>query len=99
MNRLALSHDALGLGKQLPDTETPAVERLSELDIPMLVVLGTHDLPYFNAAADYMVDNTPYTRKVLIEDAAHLANMEHPDRFQKIVRSFLDEISHLTQPT
>jgi pimeloyl-ACP methyl ester carboxylesterase len=99
MNRLALSHDAQGLGKQLPDTEIPAVERLSDLDIPMLVVVGTQDLPYFNAAADYMVDNTPSTRKVLIEDAAHLANMEHPDQFQKIVRSFLDEISRFAVTT
>jgi pimeloyl-ACP methyl ester carboxylesterase len=93
MNRLALSHDSQGLGKQLPDTDTPAVERLSELDIPVLVVVGKHDLPYFHAAADHMVDNIPSARKIVFEDSAHLVNMDHPDRFQKTVRTFLDEIS------
>ncbi|MEJ2620824.1 MAG: alpha/beta hydrolase [Candidatus Thiodiazotropha sp.] len=82
-----------GMDKQLPDTDTPAVERLGELDIPVLVVVGEHDKPFSQAAADYMVDNIPSIRKVITEDAAHLANLDHPDRLQKAVRSFLDEIS------
>jgi pimeloyl-ACP methyl ester carboxylesterase len=94
MNRLALSHDDRRLGKRLPDTDTPAVERLGELDVPVLVVVGEHDIPYSQAAADYMVENIPFSRKVVMEGAAHLANMDHPGRFQGAVRSFLDEISH-----
>ena len=93
MNRLALSHDAQGLGKQLPDTHTPAVERLCDLDIPVLIAVGEHDIPYSQAAADYMVDNILSARKVIIEDAAHLANMDNPDQFLRIVRSFMDGIS------
>jgi pimeloyl-ACP methyl ester carboxylesterase len=94
MNRLALSHDAQGLGKQLPDTDTPATERLGELDIPVLLVVGKHDLPYVHAAADDMLDNIPSAWKVIFEDAAHLANMDHPHRFQKTLRTFLDKILH-----
>jgi pimeloyl-ACP methyl ester carboxylesterase len=30
-------------------------------------------------------------RKVIIEDAAHLPNMDHPEEFQKIVKSFLEK--------
>ena len=40
MNRTALSHEAKGLGKRVPDTEVPAVERLSELTVPVLVIVG-----------------------------------------------------------
>ena len=92
MNRIALSHGAKGLGKRLPDTETPAVVRLSELQIPVLVMVGAHDTPYILAAADYMLEKIPSAQKVIIEDAAHLPNMDHPEEFQQIVTEFLDGV-------
>lgn len=92
MNRLALSHEAKGLGERLPNADPPAAERLDELELPVLAVVGEHDEPYSLAAADYMLDNIPSARKVILEDAAHLPNMDHPDRFQRAVRSFLDEV-------
>ena len=90
MNRDALAHEAKRLGKRLPDTETPAAERLSELNIPVLILVGAHDTPYILAAADYMVDKLPSCQKVIIEDAAHLPNMDHPGEFQQIVTEFLE---------
>jgi pimeloyl-ACP methyl ester carboxylesterase len=94
MNRTALSHEALGLGKRLPDTQTPAFDRLRDVKVPVLVIVGVHDTPYILAAADYMVEKLPAAQKVVIEDAAHLPNMDHPHKFQKIVESFLKELSH-----
>jgi pimeloyl-ACP methyl ester carboxylesterase len=64
-----------------------------ELKIPVLVIVGEHDIPYLQAAADYMVENIPSARKVVLPDAAHLSNMDHPAQFQRVVRSFLDEIA------
>ena len=93
MNRLGLLHDSKGLGKLLPNTITPAAERLAELEIPVLVVVGEHDLPYSHAAADYIVANASNARKVILEDTAHLANLDHPERFQSAVQSFLHEIN------
>lgn len=92
MNRLALSHEAKGLGKRLPDTDTPGAERLQALEIPVLMVVGKHDEPYSLAAADHVVEKVPTARVVIIEDAAHLANMDQPDEFQRTVSSFLDEV-------
>jgi pimeloyl-ACP methyl ester carboxylesterase len=92
MNRNALSLDAKGLGTRLPDTEVPAVERLSELHVPVLVIVGAQDIPYMQAAADYMVGNTPSARKETIEDAAHLANMDQPREFRRLVTAFLESI-------
>jgi len=90
MNRLALSHEAKKLGERLPDIETPSAERLGELAIPVLVIVGANDVPYLQAAADHMIANIPSARKVVMQDAAHLCNMDHPEEFYGIVKTFLD---------
>jgi pimeloyl-ACP methyl ester carboxylesterase len=92
MNRLGLAHDARHLGKRVPDTQVPAVRRLNELRLPVLVVVGVHDTPYILAAADYMVERIASARKVVLDDAAHLPNLDHPEVFQKAVNDFLDSL-------
>ncbi len=92
MNRLALQHESKKLGDQHPDTETPAVERLDQLRVPLLVIVGEHDIPYAHAAADHVVERIPSARKTVLADAAHLPNMDHPEVFQRAVRAFLDEV-------
>ncbi len=94
MNRQGLSHDAKQLGKRLPNTQVPAVEGLNKLHTPMLVIVGAHDTPYMLAAADYMMEKIPSARKVIIEDAAHLPNMDQPDEFRSMVTAFLDSLPH-----
>jgi len=93
MNRKALDYEARGLGKRLPNTEIPAFDRLADLHIPVLIIVGAQDTPYILAAADYMVEKIPSARKVRMEDAAHLPNMDHPDEFQTIVKTFLEGLS------
>jgi pimeloyl-ACP methyl ester carboxylesterase len=93
MNRIALSHEVKQLGKRLPNTQTPAFDRLGDLDIPVLIIIGAQDTPYILAAADFMVEKIPSARKVVIADAAHLPNMDHPREFQRIVKDFLGSLS------
>ena len=93
MNRTALDHEAKELGKRLPNTETPAFDRLTDLNIPVLVIVGAHDTPYILAAADYMQEKLPSAQKAQIQDAAHLPNMDHPHEFQTIVKTFLEGLS------
>ena len=92
MNRIALTHQSKQLGKRLSNTKTPAVERLNELNVPVLAVLGADDIPYMHAAADYMVREISSVRKETIENAAHLPNMDQPDKFQHIVMDFLEDL-------
>ena len=94
MNRQALSHEVKGLGKRLPNTQAPAFDRLGDLKIPVLVIVGAHDTPYILAAADYMIEKIPSARKVTIQDAAHLANMDQPDEFQAAVANFMKGLSY-----
>jgi pimeloyl-ACP methyl ester carboxylesterase len=93
MNRIALAHEVKQLGKRLPNTESPAFARLESLNLPVLVIVGTHDTPYILAAADYMTEKLPSAQKVIIEDAAHVPNMDHPHEFQRIVQEFLKNLS------
>ena len=93
MNRKALSHEVRQLGKRLPNTQSPAFDRLTALDIPVLVIVGAHDTPYVLAAADYMIEKLQSARKVIIKDAAHLPNMDQPHEFQGIVKAFLEGLS------
>ena len=93
MNRIALSYEVKNPGKRLPNTDTPAFDRLGDLNIPTLVIVGAHDTAYMLAAADYMEEKVRLARKVIIEDAAHLANMDQPDEFQGIVKEFLGSLS------
>lgn len=93
MNRQALAHEVKQLGKRLPNTQTPAFDRLRDLKIPVLVIVGAHDTPYILAAADYMIEKIPFAQKMKIEDAAHLPNMDQPDEFQTIVTNFLEGLS------
>ncbi len=93
MNRKALAYEALKLGKRLPNTETLAFDRLVNLTIPVLVIVGAHDVPYIQGAADYMAEHIPSVKKVKMEDAAHLPNMDHPEEFQRIVTNFLKSFS------
>lgn len=90
MNRKALDHQAKKLGKRLPNIDSSAAERLSELALPVLVVAGVHDEQYTRVAADYMGEHIPGAQKVVVQDAAHLVNMNQPDEFRRIVETFLD---------
>jgi pimeloyl-ACP methyl ester carboxylesterase len=91
MNRLALSYEVRNLGIRQPNTQIPAFDRLGDLNIPVLVIVGAYDTAYILAAADYMTEKIQSATKVIIQDAAHLPNMDQPYEFQGIVNDFLDE--------
>jgi pimeloyl-ACP methyl ester carboxylesterase len=93
MNHIALDHEIKQLGKRLPNSETPAFDRLQDINIPVLVIVGKHDTPYILAAANYMQEHIPVIQKVEIEDAAHLPNLDHPHEFQTVVTNFMEGLS------
>jgi pimeloyl-ACP methyl ester carboxylesterase len=93
MNRQALTHEVKQLGKRLPNAPVPAFDHIGDLKVPVLIIVGAHDTPYILAAADYMVERIPSAQKVVIEDAAHLPNMDQPDEFRSIVTNFLEGLS------
>lgn len=63
---------------------------LSKLEIPVLLATGEHDMSDFKRAAEELEGTLPRARSVVIEGAGHLAPLEVPDAFRRLVRDFLD---------
>jgi pimeloyl-ACP methyl ester carboxylesterase len=94
MNRTVLAHEAKKLGKRRKDADSPAAGRLGTVNVPVLVIVGEHDIPYIQAAADYMVEHLPSVTRADVAAAAHLPNMDRPDEFRRVLARFLDR--HVT---
>jgi len=64
-------------------------QRLSQIRVPTLFIIGDRDVP----AQIFMVDNIhshiPGSKKVLIRGADHIVNMSKPDEFNRTVLAFL----------
>ena len=69
--------------------EPPAIGRLSEISAPTLVIVGDQDLPHASANAELITSNVAGSQMVVIQDAAHLPNLERPEEFNKVVLDFL----------
>ena len=69
--------------------DPPAVGRLGELRAPLLVVLGTLDEPATVDSMRHLARSVPGAR-LDEREAAHMVNLEHPERFNRILREFLD---------
>ncbi|MCY4017921.1 MAG: alpha/beta hydrolase [Chloroflexi bacterium] len=90
MARLVAEHEIKDIGTHVRKTfEAQAVDRLAELKMPSLVIIGENDLPFLKLAADYLSTHIPDATRALISEAAHLPNMEHPEQFRAIVEDFL----------
>ena len=70
--------------------EPPAADRLGEISVPTLVVVGALDVPFLAAVAERIEREVPVARRVVVPDAAHMLNMEKPAEFRRILAGFLD---------
>jgi pimeloyl-ACP methyl ester carboxylesterase len=68
----------------------PAIERLGELEAPMLVVTGELDMPGIHEIAGLLIDANPNAELVEIPGVAHMVNLEDPDRFNRLLLDYLD---------
>lgn len=77
--------EVLKLGDLERVEDPPALGRTSELRAPVLLVIGSRDVPDIQAIADTLEATVPDLRRVTFEGAGHLVNMEQPERFTKLV--------------
>jgi len=88
MNAIALTNEASDLGSDQP-LAPAAVNRLTDIRVPTLVVIGDLDNPNMVKASDLLQTSIADTQKVVISDTAHLPNMEKPEEFNSVVLGFL----------
>lgn len=65
-------------------------DRLDEISVPVLAVVGEYDGLTPPSYHEYVAAEIPAGESVVVEDAAHLAMLEQPGAFNAAVESFLD---------
>ncbi|MFA5403710.1 MAG: alpha/beta fold hydrolase [Ignavibacteria bacterium] len=77
---------------RLQKLSPPAVDRLSEIKVPVLTIYGDIDMQGIIDIADKIEKEIPLSKKYIIKNAAHMVNMEFPDEFNEIVSKFLGNL-------
>jgi 3-oxoadipate enol-lactonase len=71
--------------------ERPALGALGEISVPVLVVVGEHDIPDVHAHAGAIQAGIPGAERIIIQEAGHLVPLEQPDLFNEQVGAFAKE--------
>lgn len=91
--RIAQHRSAAGLAKaargMLAQFDSRIIESLEHITVPTLVLVGANDEPFLGAT-DYMVAKIKGSRRVVIADAGHAANIDQPEAFNAAVEEFLE---------
>jgi 3-oxoadipate enol-lactonase len=71
------------------ELDPPALERLTEIRIPTLILIGALDLDTVHDAARRLADGIATARLIEWPDTAHLPSMERPEDFVELLRDWL----------
>lgn len=78
--------------------EPPAIDRLSEIHVPALVMIGNWDFFTVREVAGYLVANLRNAKLSTFEGTAHMISLEQPARFNAELRMFLQKTPSVTSP-
>jgi pimeloyl-ACP methyl ester carboxylesterase len=67
-------------------------DRVGEIDVPTLAVVGEHDKLTPARYHEFFVEEMPNAELAVIDDAAHLAMLERPEPFNAAVGDFMDSL-------
>src|SRR5262249_33364610 len=82
-----VSDGARGLAAR-PDS----LSLLASIDVPVLIVVGEHDLLTPPSDSEAMLERLPNARLERIDQAGHMANLENPEHFNQVVLEWLSSI-------
>lgn len=89
MNGIALAKPTL----TDEDERDPAVDSLSIITAPTLLVVGDLDFPYIVERHNVLSEEIENSFAVVLEGTAHLPSLERPDLFNPLLLEFLEAIS------
>ena len=75
----------------IASSESDLAERLSEFNMPVLVITGDDDRIVPTEESVRLANDLPNAELVIIEESGHLPHEEQPEEFMKAVQSFLSK--------
>lgn len=69
----------------------PALPRLQEISVPVLLLVGDADIPDVHAHAGAIEAGVPRSRRVVVSGAGHLMYLEKPQQFTELVMRFIEQ--------
>ena len=69
----------------------PAMNRLSEIKVPVLVITGAEDLSYITDIAALIARSVANGRHVVVPGAGHIVNLDAPAEFGEAMSAFLSQ--------
>lgn len=78
---------ALPVGERVPNP--PAIKRLGEIRAPTLLIVGERDVPDIQKIVKLLSAGIRGARTEVVRAAAHLPNMEDPERVNQLLGEFL----------
>lgn len=73
------------------ELEPPAIDRLSQIRVPTLIVVGDRDVQDIHKIAEKLKADISGSEMHIIRGAGHIVNMEKPEEFNQIVLGFLEK--------
>ena len=71
----------------------PPIDTLEKLAMPVLVLVGEHDVPCFKEMSAVLARRIPGARYHLVRGAGHMINMEQPGPVNELLASFLAQLT------
>ena len=72
--------------------DPPILSRLSEIDVPTLLITGESDHPDIHAHAGAIQAGIAQAQRIIFPRAGHLVHMERPDAFNRLVDAFIKTV-------
>lgn len=70
-------------------SDPPASQRLGDIQVPSLVLVGELEPPDFRAISKLLAEKIPNVQKIEFGDTGHVLPMEAPEKFSEVVLKFL----------
>lgn len=93
---LLASYPATKAGGVEEGPDRSSIERLGEIRVPTLVLVGEHDVPDMKRVSEILVSGIPVAERAVILGAAHLPSLEQPEEFNLLALAFLRRVLQRT---
>jgi pimeloyl-ACP methyl ester carboxylesterase len=72
--------------------DPPAIERLQEISVPTLIIVGENDSQDFHRIATILDKKIQNSKSIIIKGAGHIPQISNPSEFNEAVLSFLANV-------